>query len=442
MQVNELKTEELEKEFEVIIPASEIDVAVQNKMKDLAMKISLPGFRPGKVPMNVLKNKYENSVFAEIAEEKFKSTLGSIIKDRNFDLLNAPEVINFDAKPGQDLKFSFKLELKPTFDLPNFSEMTLEKVELSFSDEEIKEMQDVVRKWRAKEVEIEDKKHKSLEGDLAVIDFKGFKDGVAFEGGEAKEFKLELGSKGMIPGFEEQIIGKKVGDEFEIKVTFPEQYHSADLAGKEAKFEIKLHKILKKELPEWNEDYAKELNYESLDKLNDFVKKLGDSRHAESLNLIAKIRLFNKIDEAVDFSLPSKMVEKEFANLMAQLEKEGESTGEDSKENYQKVAKRRVKIGLVLSEYARVKNITVTENDLHSAIMMQSRQMGFDKAGLDHLIKFYRENQNAVLGLRDSLLESKAVDYILSEEVKVSEVKVSVKELESLLDKEAEEALW
>jgi trigger factor len=442
MQVNELKTEELEKEFEVIIPATEIDLAVQNKMKDLAMKISLPGFRPGKVPMNVLKNKYENSVFAEIAEERFKFTLGSIIKDRNFDLLNAPEVINFDAKPGQDLKFSFKLELRPNFDLPNFSEITLEKVELSFSDNEIKEMQDVVRKWRAKEVEIEDKKHKSLEGEVVVIDFKGFKDGVAFEGGEAKEFKLELGAKAMIPGFEEQILGKKVGDEFEIKLTFPEQYHSADLAGKEAKFEIKLHKILKKELPEWNEDYAKELNYESLAELNDFVKKLADSKHAESLNLIAKIRLFNKIDEAVNFSLPSKMVEKEFANLMAQLEKEGESTAADSKEDYQKVAKRRVKIGLVLSEYAKAKNITVTENDLHSAIMMQSRQMGFDKAGMDHLIKFYRENQNAVLSLRDSLLESKAVDYILSEEVKMSKVKVSVKELESLLDKEAEEALW
>ena len=441
MQVNELKSEELEKEFEVIIPASDIDLLVKDKLGNLVKNVSIPGFRPGKVPMSVVKNKYENSVFAEAAEEKFESSLGSIIKDKNFDLLSPPEVINFDAKPGQDLKFSFKLELKPSFTLPKFSEMTLDTVEVDLSDSDIKEVRDSVLGWRAKEVDVEDKKHKSADGDIVIIDFKGFKDGVAFEGGEAKEFRLALGSKNMIPGFEEQILGKKLGDEFDIEVVFPEEYHAADLAGKKAKFEIKLNKILKKQLPEWNDDYAKELNYKNLQELEEFVKKMAESKHAESINLLTKIRLFNKIDDAVTFSLPIKMIDKELKNLTSQLKQEGESVEDDSKDSYQKVAKRRVKIGLVLSEYARVNNIDVTENDMQSALMKQARGMGLKNDAFEHLIKFYQNNQSAVISLRDSLLESKAVDNILSSEIKIQKTRISVKDLEILLDKEAEEAL-
>jgi trigger factor len=442
MQVNELRNDELEKEFEVIVPASEVNSEVQKRLSDLAKKVSIPGFRVGKVPLSLVEGKYKNAIFAEIAEEKMKSSISSIVRDRNFDLLSTPDVTSLEANPGSDIKFSFKLEIIPKFELPKFAEMTLDRVAVLPSEKELQKMRDMMKKWRAKEVEIADKKHKSAEGDVVVIDFKGFQGDVPFEGGEAKEFKLELGCGSMIPGFEDQIMGKKIGDEFDIMVTFPEAYHSADLAGKEAKFEIKLHKILKKELPEWNEDYAKELKYESLAALEDFVKRSVISTHSESIALLTKIRLFNKIDEAVEFVLPSKMVEKELANLMSQLKKEGEVSEKEDDASYEKVAKRRVKIGLILAEYARAKNITVVEQDLQNAIMMQAREMGWDRSGFESLLKFYKGNQEAVVSLRDSILESKAVDYIIANEIKTNNIEISPEDLAILLDKEAEEALW
>jgi trigger factor len=442
MQVNELRNDELEKEFEVILPAAEIDSEVQKRLSELAKKVSIPGFRVGKVPFSLVEGKYKNSIFAEITEAKLKSSISSVIQDKKLNLLAAPDVTNLEANPGSDIKFSFKLELKPSFEVPKFSEMTLEKVTIVSSEEELQQMRDMMRSWRAKEMEIEDKKHKSAKGDVVVIDFKGYSGDVAFEGGEAKEFKLELGSASMIPGFEDQIMGKKIGDEFDIKVTFPEAYHSADLAGKEAKFEIKLHKILKKELPEWNDEYAKELKYENLAALEDFVKRGSAARHTESINLLTKIRLFNKIDESLDFGLPAKMVAKELDNLMSQLQREGEISERDDKSSYEKVAKRRVKIGLVLAEYARVRNISVNDQDLQSEIFRQAKQMNWDKAALDHVIKFYKSNPDAVIALRDSILESKAVDHIIKNEIKVQNIEISQKDLESLLDKEAEEALW
>lgn len=442
MQVTETLAEGLKHEFKVSVPASDLDAKADAKLVDLKDKVKLNGFRPGKVPVSHLKKVYGRSVMAETIDQTIRDTNTQIFTDRGFKLATEPKItMPTEAKEVEellagktDLTYTVAIEVVPKIQLADFKSFSVEKpvVEVTDAevDEAIKRIAEQNRPYAAKA-----EGAKAENGDRVTINFKGSIEGVPFDGGTGEGIQVTIGAGQFIPGFEEQLIGIGAGETRTLKVSFPKNYASEQLAGKPAEFETTATLIEAPGETEVNDEFAKTLGLESLDKLKEAARERLVAEFAGATRQRVKRALLDRLDESHKFEAPPSLVGEEF-NLMwnsikAEMESSGKSfadedtTEEAAKEEYQKIADRRVRLGLVLSEIGEKNKITVTDDEVSRAVIERARQMpGREKEVWD----YYRSNANALAQLRAPIYEDKVVDFIL-ELAQVTEKKVSREDL-------------
>ncbi len=451
MQVTETLAEGLKHEFQVSVPASDLDAKADARLVDLKDKVRINGFRPGKVPVSHLKKVYGRSVMAETIDQTIRDTNSQIFSERGFRLATEPKVtMPTEEKAVQDiltgksdLTYTVAIEVVPAIQLADFKSFTVEKPVAEVTDAEVdeavKRIADQNRSFAAKA-----EGAKAETGDRVTISFKGSIDGTPFEGGTGENMPVTIGSNTFIPGFEDQLIGIAVGETRTLKVSFPKNYGSDKLAGQAAEFETSASLIEAAQETEINDEFAKTLGLESLDKLKEAARERLTAEFAGATRQRVKRTLLDRLDETHRFEAPPSLVEEEFSQMWNSIKSEMEAGGktfadentteEAARGEYHKIADRRVRLGLVLSEIGEKNKITVTDDEVSRAVIERARQMpGREKEVWD----FYRNNANALAQLRAPIYEDKVVDFIL-ELANVTEKKVTREDLYK--DDEAEKS--
>jgi trigger factor len=442
MQVTETLVEGLKHEFQISVPASDLDAKADVRLVELKDKVRLNGFRPGKVPVSHLKKVYGRSVMAETIDQTIRDTNSQIFTERGFRLATEPKVTMpteekavEDILTGKsDLTYTVSIEVVPAIQLADFKSFTVEKpvVEVTDADvdEAIKRIADQNRAFAAK-----GEGAKAETGDRVTISFKGTIDGTPFDGGIGENIQVTIGTGQFIPGFEEQLIGVASGETRTLKVSFPKNYASEKLAGQPAEFETTATLIEAPQDTKIDDEFAKTLGLESLEKLKEAARERLVAEFAGASRQRVKRMLLDRLDESHRFEAPPSLVEEEFKlmwnSIKAEMESGGktfadeDTTEEAAKEEYHKIADRRVRLGLVLSEIGEKNKITVTDDEVSRAVIERARQMpGREKEVWD----YYRNNNNALAQLRAPIYEDKVVDFIL-ELANVTEKKVTREDL-------------
>jgi trigger factor len=449
MQVTETLAEGLKHEFQISVPASDLDVKADARLVDLRGKVRINGFRPGKVPVSHLKKVYGRSVMAETVEQTIRDTNSQIFTERGFRLATEPKVTMpteekavEDILTGKsDLTYTVSIEVVPAIQLADFKSFTVEKPVVDVTDDDvdqaIKRVAEQNRTYAAK-----GEGAKAETGDRVTISFKGTIDGTPFDGGTGENLPIVLGSGQFIPGFEEQLLGIVAGETRTLKVSFPKNYAAAKLAGQPAEFETSATLIEAPQEATIDDEFAKTLGLESLDKLKEAARERLSAELAGVTRQRVKRQLLDRLDESHRFEAPSSLIDEEFNQMWNSIKAEMDSNGktfadegtteEAATEEYRTIADRRVRLGLVLSEIGEKNKITVTDDEVSRAVIERARQMpGREKEVWD----YYRNNANALAQLRAPIYEDKVVDFIL-ELANVTEKKVTREEL--LKDDEAE----
>lgn len=442
MQVTETLAEGLKHEFKIVVPASDLDAKVDERLADMKDRVKLNGFRPGKVPVGHLKKVYGKSVMAETIEQTVRDTNAKIFTERGFKLATEPKVtlpteqdeIERMLAGQADLSYTVAIEVVPPITLADFKTFEIEKLVADVTDAEVNDaLKRLVEQNRSYVPKGEGAKAET--GDRVTISFKGTIGGEAFEGGTASDVPVPIGSNTFIPGFEDQLIGIGAGEQRTVKVTFPMNYASAELAGKDAEFDTTASLIEKGEDKPIDEEFAKSLGLESLDKLKEAIRERIRAEYNQATRQKVKRKLLDKLDETHKFSPPASLVDQEFEGMWQSVQTEmanakrtfadENTTEEKAREDYRKIADRRVRLGLVLSEIGEKNNLTVTEDEVSRALVERARQFpGQEKQVWD----YYRNNPQMLAQLRAPLYEDKVVDYVL-ELAKVTEKNVSREEL-------------
>src|SRR3954449_10809050 len=442
MQVTETLAEGLKHEFQISVPASDLDAKADARLVDLKDKVRLNGFRPGKVPVSHLKKVYGRSVMAETVEQTIRDTNTKIFTERGFRLATEPKVTMpteekavEDILTGKsDLNYTVSIEVVPSIQLADFKGFSVEKFVVDVTDadvdEAIKRIADANRSYAAK-----GEGAKAENGDRVTVSFKGSIEGTPFEGGTGENIQVVIGSNTFIPGFEEQLLGMAAGETRTLKVSFPKNYTNLELAGKPAEFETTASLIEAPQDTEINDEFAKTLGMESLDKLKEAARARLAAEYAGATRQRVKRMLLDRLDEAHRFEAPPSLVDEELKlmgnSIRAEMESGGktfadeDTTEEAAKDEYRKIADRRVRLGLVLSEIGEKNKITVTEDEVSRAVIERARSMpGREK----EVWEYYQKNANALAQLRAPIYEDKVVDFIL-ELANVTEKKVTREDL-------------
>ena len=426
MQVTETLSEGLKREFKVVVTKDDLGTRLDSRLAEIKGRVQLPGFRPGKVPVDHLKKVYGRSVMAETIEAVVREANAKIVTDNNYKLAMEPKV-NLPEDQGEidnvvsgraDLAYTVALEVLPPIPLADFKTLKLERTVAEVTDAEVNEMlQRIAEQSRPYTPKGEGGAVEN--NDKVTISFTGTLDGVPFEGGSGEDVGVNVGSKTFIPGFEEQLVGMKAGETRAVTVRFPNNYLSEQLAGKEAVFQVSAKSIEAPGAVVIDENLAKTVGMESLEKLREMVKERLTRDHAAMTRTKLKRQLLDKLDESHKFTVPPSMVEEEFNAVWSQVtgdldaqnstfEQEG-TTEEKAREDYRKIADRRVRLGLVLAEIGDKNNIKVTDEELTRAVVERARQMpGQEQQVWD----YYRKNPQAMAQLRAPLFEEKVVDFI------------------------------
>lgn len=434
MQITETSAEGLRRDFKVVITAQDIESRVQTRLTEVGKTVKIPGFRPGKVPMPILKQRYGQSVMGEVLEAAVNDGAQQAVSDNNLRPALQPkiEVLKFD--PGQDLEFAVQVELLPEIEPADLSAVEIEKPVAAVADDTVTEALGRLSKGRRTTEKVEEDRA-AVTGDILLIDFDGSVDGEKRPGMKGDDYELELGSGSFIPGFEDQLVGAKAGSDVTVNVSFPAEYHAAELAGKAAVFEVKVKEIRVGKDAELNDDLAKTFGFDDLEALKAAIKERTEGEYGQTSRLRAKRALLDKLAELHSFDVPAGMVEIEFEQIWKRLQEElarggadAEDEGkseDDLKAEYRDIAVRRVRLGLLLSEIGRRNNITVTREELQKAMFDEVRRYPGQE---QQVFEFFQKNPQAVESLRAPIYEDKVVDFILGT-VKVNEVTVSVEEL-------------
>lgn len=442
MQVTETLSEGLKREYKVVVPAAELDAKVNQRLDDLKGRVRINGFRPGKVPVAHLKRMYGRSAMAEVIEATVRDTNNQIVSERGFKLAADPKVTLpteeaaieqlIDGK--SDLNYTMALEIVPPIALGDFKTIKLTKLTADVAetevDEGIKNIADQNRPYTPRP-----QSEKAAKDDRITISFAGTIDGKPFEGGTGDDAVVLIGSNTFIPGFEDQLIGITTGETRTLKVTFPAHYMKEDLAGKNAEFVVTAKSIEVPGKVTIDDEFAKSLGIESLEKLRDAVKDRVTREHASMSRQKIKRALLDELDKMHKFDPPPTLVEEEFdrvwKSVLQELETERKTfadentTEEKAKAEYKAIAERRVRLGLVLAEIGEKNNITVAEDELSRAVMDRARQFtGQEQRVWD----YYRQNPQAIAALRAPIFEEKVVDFLL-ELASVTDSKVSREDL-------------
>jgi len=448
MQVTEVSNEGLKREFAILVPKADLDAKVDGKLAEIKDRVQLKGFRPGKVPMAHLKKTFGKSVMGEIVEETVNSATQAAVSERNLRPAQPPRV-ELTAKADDvvagktDLTFNVTVDVMPEFTPVDPATLELKRLTADVPDEDVDRalasMGDAQRSFTTK-----GEGAAAESGDQVKIDFEGKIDGVAFDGGKADDFALVLGSGRFIPGFEDQLIGVKAGDEKAVHVTFPETYGSSDLAGKAAVFDVKVKDVLGADKVEIDDAFAAKMGIENLEKLKDLIRQQMSTDYNRASRQHIKRALLDSLDKAHDFQLPEGMVEAEFDAIwkavLGELEREKKTfedegkTEDELKAEYRRIAERRVRLGLVLAEIGRLNSLDLTQEELSRAISNEARRFPGQE---QQVFEFYQKNPQALAQIRAPLYEDKVVDFIVAM-AKVEDEKVSKEEL--FKEPEGEEA--
>jgi trigger factor len=442
MEVTETLSDGLKREFQVKVPAPDLEARVSQRLGELKNQVQMRGFRPGKVPVTHLKKLYGRSVMAETIEAVIREINSKIVEERGLKLAMEPKVTLPEKEDevekligGQaDLAYTLALEVLPKIELGDFKGIKLERLTAEVTEDEVKEALDKIAE-NNKPFAAKGEGAKIENGDRAVIDFTGRMDGKPFEGGTGGDIGVNVGSGTFIPGFEDQLIGMAAGEKKVVKVTFPANYMSQALAGKEAEFDVTVKSIEAPGTVMIDDAFAKSLGMESLDKLKEAVKGRIAQEHAAQSRQKLKRQLLDALDKMHQFALPPTLAAEEFKNVWAAVEgdlkqrgstfEQENTTEEKARAEYQSIAERRVRLGLVLAEIGEKNNITVTDEELTRAIVEQARQFpGREQEIWDH----YRKNPQQVAAVRAPIYEEKVVNFIV-ELAKVTDKPVSREEL-------------
>ncbi len=434
MQVKEIKSEGLKHELEVTLPANEIGKWVDQKLEEYGKNAKMPGFRPGKVPMAVLKQRYGRAILGEVLESAVNDSTNKVLTDKGLRPALQPKIEVKEFDEGKDLVYSMEVEVLPEVKIADLKTLSFDKPVVKVDDKAVQDALDRIAKQNRDSKKVE---RASKTGDIVEMDFHGrtAKDNKPHPGMHAHGHRLELGSGQFIPGFEDQLIGKKAGDKVEVKVTFPEAYHAEELAGQGAVFDVEIHGIHEAVDAEINDEFAKKLGFDSLAAVKTAIEKQIQSEYDQMSRMKLKRSLLDALDDSHDFDVPQGMLDLEYQNIRQQIamERQGElkdgklDLSADEEEELRAIAERRVRLGLVLSEIGQKNNIQVADAELQRAVIQEAQRYPGQEAVV---FDYYRKNRQAMEALRAPVFEDKVVDFI-SQMATVNEKPVSLEELSS-----------
>ncbi|MEI9993268.1 MAG: trigger factor [Rhizomicrobium sp.] len=434
MQITETVSEGLRREYKVVVPKADLDSRLNGRLEEMKPRMNLKGFRPGKAPVSFLKKSFGKSMMGEIVEAAVNESSQKAITENalkpasppKVDLVSAFEQV-VDGK--SDLEFTVTVDLMPDFELTDVSKLKVERLVGEVGDADVEEALNRLAE-QSKTFSPREADEPSQSGDSIVIDFVGKVDGVEFPGGKAEDFNLGLGTGQLIPGFEDQLIGAKAGEEREVKVTFPADYPEASLAGKDAVFDVAVKEVKKPDPITLDDELAKKIGMPDIATLKDRVRDQIKSDFARASRLHLKRRILDALDETHAFGLPPRMVESEFEGIWkqveAELQREGKTAADEGKSEdelkteYREIAERRVRLGLVLAKLGEQNGISVGAEEVQRAIAARARQFPGQE---QQVFNFYTQNPQAAAEIRAPIFEDKVVDFI-AELAEVSDRKV------------------
>ena len=440
MQITETLADGLKHDFRVVVPAEDLRSKIDDKLAEYGANMRLPGFRPGKAPLKILRQRFGRAVEGEILEDTINRGTQQAIEERGLKPAVMPQIdmvsdLANGLPAGTDLEYTVSVEALPDIEPIDFASLELERLEAEPADEVVEEEIGLIARSSAELAPVEEDRG-AAEGDTLTIDFEGRIDGEAFAGGAAEDYEIELGTGEFIPGFEDQLVGVRAGESRDVEVEFPEEYNAAHLAGKTAVFSVEVKEIRERKAVDPDDEMAKRIGFDDLASLRQSVVERIKGHYGGVARMVVKRQLFDRLEQEHDFPLPESMVETEFESIWGEIEKRLEDsdaaeevregkTDDELKEEYRKVAERRIRLGLLLAEVGRQNNIEVSQEDLERAMFSQlQRYPGQEQVVLD----FYRKNPSAMSQFEGPILENKVVEFIL-ELAQVTTREVSAEEL-------------
>ena len=433
MQITEISATGLKREYKVVINAAALESTVNEKLEAVRGQVNMPGFRPGKAPAALVKKQYGRALLGEAMEESVNSALQKTLEDNKLRPAMQPKVDIQTFEEGKDFECTIAIEVLPEIVPGDFKQIKLERLVVEPNDTEVDEF---LTRLSDQQKTYEKADKVAEKGDQVVIDFSGSVDGVKFDGGTATDYPLVLGSNTFIPGFEDQLIGMKVGEQKIVKVTFPEAYGNSDLAGKPADFDCTVKEVRAAGTVTIDDEFAKRFGLQSLQELKDNIKRDLGSEYKSLARMKMKRSLLDQLSDQHSFEVPPGMVEMEFGQIWneissdkARLEAEmaEEKKSEDElKAEYQKIAERRIRLGLLLSEVGRINNIEVKSEEITRAMVEQARRFPGQER---QVMEYFQKNPEAAQSLRAPIFEDKVVDFIV-EMATVTDKTVTKEELQ------------
>ena len=434
MEVIQTSAEGLKREFKVVVDAQEIETRIVGRLDELRKTANIPGFRPGKVPVSLLRQRYGNTLRGEILEQAVNQTSSQALAEQNVRPAMQPRIEITKFEDGANLEYTMAVELLPDVVPGDFSGIKLTRLTADIATSEVDATLERLAASEKNFVAVE-KPRKAEKGDALVIDFVGFVDGAEFEGGTASDHLLELGSSSFVEGFEDQLIGAKPGDHVSVKLSFPENYMNDELAGKDAVFEVDVKEIRESVPVTLDDGFAKSRGFGDLGEMRASIRQQMGEDYAGVSRARLKRSLLDALSERYDFAVPQGMVDTEFEAIWQRLMEDREKhevdpsdagrSDDDLRAEYRAISERRVRLGLLLSEVGRINDVAVEQDELHRAVTERARAF----PGQENLVvSHYHENPQALAELRAPLFEEKIVDLILSQAT-VTDKTVSVEEL-------------
>ena len=442
MQIKETANEGLKRAYTVTIPAKEIDERVNSEVKKIAPQVKMPGFRPGKVPANLVRKMHGEQLHAQTVNDVIRESVDKVMAENKLRPAMQPKVeLEEGYEEGKDASLSVEVEVLPEIEAPETDGLKLERLTVPVTDEQVDE---AVERIASNNKSYKDaaKTKKAADGDQLIIDFVGRVDGTEFEGGKGENTPLVIGSGQFIPGFEEQLAGVKTGDEKTITVTFPEDYPAENLKGKEAEFDVTVQQGKVPADTKIDDEFAKNLGLENLDKLKELLRGQLEQETAGLTRTQMKRQLLDTLAAGHDFAVPQGMVDAEFEQIWAQLQQEAAQSDdaeamlkemEDEKDDYRKIAERRVRLGLLLSEIGQKNGVEVNANEMNMLIQQAAQQ--YRAEDRERFVQYVQQEPMAAAQLRAPLYEDKVVDFLF-DKADITDREVTREELEAAIEAE------
>jgi trigger factor len=435
MEIKEIEKLGLKRTYEIFLSAKELEDLKATKLDSIAKSVKMDGFRPGKAPKDIVEKEYGNKVIAELVDEATNKAIDQLYKDYNLSTVSSPKINIKEFEMTAGLTISIEVEVFPEIEEIDMAKIVIEKKVIEISEKEIADSLEQMSSHYKSYADLTSREEAQL-GDVTVINFLGKIDDVPFEGGEGKEFSLELGSKMFIPGFEEQIVGKKVGEKFNVNVPFPADYHAKTLAGKDSVFEVEILKLQEVVKSPIDDELAKKSGFDTLDALKEDIK----NKYAEHTDLLemtnVKKSLIDQLKDTKDFEIPASLLDYEVKSMWESFvsNKEHMLKHEENKDHHvhghtneeialykkpdaevkaehEEIARGRIKIGILLNDIAKKNSLQITDEDINSLLVKEARMSGRDYKSI---ISYYKGNEEALKSLQSKAMEEKIISFVLS----------------------------